>query len=218
MGREPFADYYEILQVSPNADQETIDRVYRLLARRYHPDNPRTGDAARFDILARAYHVLSDSRRRATFHAKYESSREERWNGFFQASSAESFNRDRKIYKVILSSLYLARRRNPLKAGVGILELEKLLGLDEKELEFYFWYLREKGWIQRLDGGKFAITVKGVEAVIQDDFVFKRNRFLPPDDEESMQDETATAPDNGGRRTDREIGESEIEVEHNPLD
>jgi curved DNA-binding protein len=35
----PFVAYYETLQLSPNADQATIERVYRLLAKKYHPDN-----------------------------------------------------------------------------------------------------------------------------------------------------------------------------------
>src|SRR5258708_4504730 len=30
-------DCYEIMQLSPNADADTIHRVYRLLAHRYHP-------------------------------------------------------------------------------------------------------------------------------------------------------------------------------------
>jgi curved DNA-binding protein CbpA len=33
-------DYYEFLQISPNADADTIHRVYRFLAARLHPDNP----------------------------------------------------------------------------------------------------------------------------------------------------------------------------------
>ena len=37
MENDSFFDYYEILQVSSNADRETIDRVYRLLAKRYTP-------------------------------------------------------------------------------------------------------------------------------------------------------------------------------------
>ena len=37
-------DYYEFLQISPNADQDTIHRVYRFLAARFHPDNPDSGD------------------------------------------------------------------------------------------------------------------------------------------------------------------------------
>ena len=55
MGKEASANYYEILQVSPSADQETIERVYRLLAKRYHPDNLSTGDTNKFDILTKAY-------------------------------------------------------------------------------------------------------------------------------------------------------------------
>ena len=37
-------DYYEILRVGPQADEETLERVYRTLAERFHPDNPGTGD------------------------------------------------------------------------------------------------------------------------------------------------------------------------------
>ena len=44
-------DCYEILQISPNADPDTIHRLFRLLAQRYHPDNQDTGDAARFRKL-----------------------------------------------------------------------------------------------------------------------------------------------------------------------
>ena len=37
-------DYYEILQVSDSAEPETINRVYRIFAQRYHPDNQETGN------------------------------------------------------------------------------------------------------------------------------------------------------------------------------
>ena len=36
MNENSFDDCYEDLQVSSNADQETIERVYRMLAKRYH--------------------------------------------------------------------------------------------------------------------------------------------------------------------------------------
>src|SRR5690349_7912822 len=41
-------DYYEILQISRHADAETIHRVYRIMASRFHPDNPKTGDVEKF--------------------------------------------------------------------------------------------------------------------------------------------------------------------------
>jgi hypothetical protein len=45
---ETFVDYYELLRVSPGAELESIQRVHRALAARYHPDNTETGDIERF--------------------------------------------------------------------------------------------------------------------------------------------------------------------------
>jgi curved DNA-binding protein len=44
-------DHYETLQISPNADVDTIQRVFRMLAQRFHPDNAETGNADRFRAL-----------------------------------------------------------------------------------------------------------------------------------------------------------------------
>ena len=60
-------DYYETLQISPNADADTIQRVFRLLAQRYHPDNKETGDADRFRAMHEAYSILSVPERRAQY-------------------------------------------------------------------------------------------------------------------------------------------------------
>ena len=68
-------DYYETLQISANAEPETIHRVYRLLAQRFHPDNNDTGNADRFRELAEAYEVLSDPERRA----KYDVVQQQHW-------------------------------------------------------------------------------------------------------------------------------------------
>lgn len=181
MAREPFTDYYEILQVSPSADQETIERVYRLLAKRYHPDNQSTGDEKKFDILTKAYHTLSNPERRAGYDAIYESAKNQQWHLFLNGIPSDGAEGDRKIYQGILSILYLARRRDAENAGVGIVQLEKLLGLSENNLTFHIWYLREKGWIQRLENGGFAITASGVDVVIEKDILVKQDRFLPLD-------------------------------------
>ena len=55
-----FVDYYEVLQISPNADQETVHRVYRLQAQRFHPDNQETGNAEAFRSISDAYQALGD--------------------------------------------------------------------------------------------------------------------------------------------------------------
>ena len=53
-------NYYDLLQINPRAEIETIERVYRIMAARYHPDNQQTGDAARFRQLTEAYQLLRD--------------------------------------------------------------------------------------------------------------------------------------------------------------
>src|SRR5712671_7039169 len=58
-----FVDHYEVLQISPNADLETIRRVYRIQAQRFHPDNLDTGNAETFRRISDAYEVLIDPRR-----------------------------------------------------------------------------------------------------------------------------------------------------------
>ena len=67
-----FVDYYELLQISPNAEVETIHRVYKMLATRYHPDNTETGDLARFLLLNQAYETLADAGLRSSYNAVYE--------------------------------------------------------------------------------------------------------------------------------------------------
>ena len=63
-------DWYEVMQLNPNADTETISRAYRLLALRYHPDNIETGNNEMFIRLSEAYQILSDPTKRATYDAR----------------------------------------------------------------------------------------------------------------------------------------------------
>src|SRR3982750_3773778 len=76
---QPQEDYYDLLQVSSTAEIETIHRVYRLLAQRFHPDNRETGNAARFRELTEAYEVLSDPERRAQYDTVHQNFWRERW-------------------------------------------------------------------------------------------------------------------------------------------
>src|SRR5213082_2203846 len=62
-------DYYEVLGVPRDADDTTIKKAFRRLARELHPDvNRHDPDAEeKFKEAAEAYEVLSDSERRATY-------------------------------------------------------------------------------------------------------------------------------------------------------
>src|ERR1051326_4859071 len=79
MASNGYVDYYEVLQVSESAEPETINRVYRIFAQRYHPDNQETGNETRFREITEAYHVLSSPERRAQFDATHQRQRKERW-------------------------------------------------------------------------------------------------------------------------------------------
>lgn len=62
-------DYYEVLGVDKNADDATIKKAYRKLAKKYHPDiNPGDKEAEKkFKEASEAYAVLSDSEKRRQY-------------------------------------------------------------------------------------------------------------------------------------------------------
>jgi curved DNA-binding protein CbpA len=185
MAKETSTNYYEVLQVSPKADHEMIEKAYRLLAKRYHPDNQDTGDAGKFGSLMEASLVLSDPKKRASYDRNHEGFKTHGDNLFSQIPESRDAGEEAKLYQAILLILYMARRADVMKPGVGTFSLEKLLGLSEKELEFHLWYLKEKGWIQRAETGGFAITVSGVDAVIEKNLLLRKDRLLPENVESS---------------------------------
>ena len=62
-------DYYEVLGVDRNADDETIKKAYRKLAKKYHPDtNAGNAEAEKkFKEISEAYAVLSDKEKRKEY-------------------------------------------------------------------------------------------------------------------------------------------------------
>jgi len=158
------ADYYEILQISSNAEPETVHRVFRLLAQRCHPDNKETGNEAQFRLLTDAYRVLSDPEQRARYDVIHTRLRQERWR--LVASSAEAdnnFDVERGIRLTVLEVLYTRRRLELDSPGLSPLDLEKLTGRAREHLEFTIWFLVQKKFITRSDGSMLTITVDGVE-------------------------------------------------------
>ena len=61
-------DYYDILGISRNADQDEIKRAYRRQARKYHPDvNKDPGAEETFKEINKAYEVLSEPEMKARY-------------------------------------------------------------------------------------------------------------------------------------------------------
>lgn len=61
------ADHYAELQVARSAETEVIEKAYRALAAKYHPDAGPTGDGSRMRRINAAYAVLRDPVRRAEY-------------------------------------------------------------------------------------------------------------------------------------------------------
>ena len=157
-------DHYETLQISANAEPETIHRVYRLLAQRYHPDNSETGNADRFRQLAEAYEVLSDPERRAKYNIVHQQFWRERWK-VVEATNADGadFRAEQIARLTVLELLYSRRRTEPQKPTMTILDVEALTGRAREHLEFSIWFLTQKKFIVRGDDSGLTITADGVE-------------------------------------------------------
>ena len=166
---EEVPDYYELLQISPNADPDMIHRVYRLLAQRYHPDNTTSGDEKAFRAITDAYKILSDPEKRAGYDVNLHAQRQVRWRIFDQRQAALGKVAEKSKRKGILDLLYTKRCNEPEKPTMNLHELEDLLGCPREHLEFSLWYLKENGLIARQDNGRFAVTAKGVDWAEQEE-------------------------------------------------
>jgi len=158
-------NHYEFLQISPQAEADTIHRVYRFLAVRYHPDNPETGDPEKFFLLKQAYDVLADPALRAAYDVAWKA------EALQQAPISNSVdfmdNMDGELNRRLaaLAVLYYRRRTTPDRPQVSLYELETRMGFPRDYLEFTIWYLQRKGYITRADNADFTITSDGVDFV-----------------------------------------------------
>jgi DnaJ domain len=180
---------YEVLQLSPNAEQLVITKVYRLLAAYYHPDNKQTGNEEKFKSVLRAYDVLSDPAKRSrydleffgrgTSHSRALHNEEPRAGvapskedlkakletDFEAVGPLDAGFSERELRKLMLMALYDVRRNTPGNPQVSLLVLSELLGCTIENLEFSNWYLKEKGYIKMTESADFSITIAGVDYV-----------------------------------------------------
>lgn len=185
--REHFENLYEILQLSPRADQLIINKAYRLLAALYHPDHKQTGDEEKFKKVLRAYSVLSDPAQRMQYDQEY-SRQMAKTPGplpvlgqtgpgpfatkFQQLTNKEEPESDpfpriseRELRNLLLLALYDVRRNHPQEPEVNLIVLAELVGSPINHLEFSLWYLKEKKFIKMDESANLMITVLGVDHV-----------------------------------------------------
>jgi len=158
-------DYYDVLQISPTADLETVHRVFRIMAARFHPDNPETGNVEEFIRLKAAYAVLSDPQHRA----EYDQLRQSRNTGPMPIFELKDFvtgveaEANRRLG--VLSLLYNQRRADPEHPGVSLLDLEKRMAFPREYLSFTMWYLRAKNFVVVGDSSDYTLTADGADYV-----------------------------------------------------
>jgi curved DNA-binding protein CbpA len=158
-------NYYEFLQISPNAEPDTIHRVYRFLAARFHPDNPESGDADKFFLLRQAYEVLSHPARRAKYDAACEKETPHTDPLSDSIDFMDQIDGELNRRLAVLALLYIRRRTSPGMPEVSLAEVEIRMGFPRDYLEFTTWYLQKKGYITRADNSAFTLTAEGVDFV-----------------------------------------------------
>lgn len=161
MPDEPFIDYYQLLQVSPSAEPETIQRVYRTLTQRYNDQNPHVVDAERLARLGRAYEILSSREKRSAYDRVYQQNAKRPLAVFGLREFAPGIETEPNRRMGVLCLLYIQRRSNPESAGLSILDLENITGLPREHLLFTLWSLKESELIGQDETTDFAIAGQG---------------------------------------------------------
>ncbi len=158
-------DCYEVMQLSPNADADTVQRVYRILAQRYHPDSIETGNKEIFLKLCEAHRILSDPQLRAQYDARYRETKQIHWKIFDRAEAAKGPEAEQRKRQGILELLYAKTAQDPERASMTVFDFEQYLGCPREHLEFALWYLKGKGFVKRGDNGRFILTIAGSDQV-----------------------------------------------------
>lgn len=81
-------DHYQTLQVTRDADPEVIERAYKALSRKHHPDRRPLGErdvaTRRMQSINEAYHVLRDPERRRRYDSTLPSPDARAWDVFWE--------------------------------------------------------------------------------------------------------------------------------------
>lgn len=91
-------NYYEILEVDKNASKEVIEKAYRTLAKKYHPDLQQGLQQQEYSekmkIINQAYDVLSDDKKREEYNQKLENERIQREKNQYSSGENQSISRE----------------------------------------------------------------------------------------------------------------------------
>lgn len=158
-----FQDHYQVLEIDPKANLDTIHQAYGKLAEKYHPRNANSGNQAKFDAINLAYEVLCDSGLRHEFDKLKgigDDKAEFRFSGldFFAALGHET-----ALRAALLCLLYDRRRLKPFTPGLSMRRVENVLECTSEGLNFALWYLKQRSMVASDDKSNLQITVEGMD-------------------------------------------------------
>jgi hypothetical protein len=129
-------------------------------------------------LLVEAYKTLTNPEKRAAYDLRYQRFWEAKWNLAAVAADGRAFHEDSEVRESLLSLYYVQRRSKMNDPGLGEMEVARLIRVPIDLIEFHIWYLKEKGWIQRLENGKLALTALGVDEVEKRRLQLNEDRLL----------------------------------------
>ncbi len=112
-------DYYELLEVTRDADDKTIKTSYRKLAMQCHPDrNPGCKDSeAKFKAISQAYDCLKDPQKRAAYDRYGHEAFEQGMNGGGGRGGPQDFGDIGDIFETIFGSAFGGGRQQPRRGA-----------------------------------------------------------------------------------------------------
>ena len=111
-------NYYDELEVSKTSSKEIISKVYKILAKKYHPDTTKEIDKQaaeeKFKAISKAYEILSDDEKREKYDLELE-----------QSNPTISYEEYLKVVKHLLSN-YISNRKKVQENQIQYIKLKKV--------------------------------------------------------------------------------------------
>lgn len=182
-----FVDFYATLGCTPDISPDQLDKTMLALVKKYQAASDKT-EVAEFLKIKEAYTVLKNPKSKAKFDAIYQAQMKQTpaaqstdpteaidsiqsMVGEMEEAESETCEKENAVLNdaedrhQLLLKFYERRRKNMKEPGVGAGGLEAEVHYPKNVLEFHLWYFRERGWIERLEGGQLAITAAGVDKI-----------------------------------------------------
>jgi curved DNA-binding protein CbpA len=136
------------------------------LSARFRPENKETGDPKRLQEVRTAFEVLSNPERRKQFdHELRQRNPPAQVPLHLSKDFADEVDEEIARRLSILCLLYNQRRSNPINPGLTIAQLEELVGTPREQLEFSFWYLKQKRLVLADDRSTMTIMTEGIDFI-----------------------------------------------------